>query len=115
MIEPDRTLSLSVDAPVHYSRPSIDVLFESAALAFGASLLGVLLTGANRDGAQGLQAIARKGGATIVEDPATAYCGAMPQAALDLIRPDYVLSLDQIAERIEQIVSCDAVLEGPDS
>lgn len=111
MIEAERTLSLSVDAPVHYSRPSIDVLFESAATAYRDSLLGVLLTGANKDGARGLQAIATRGGTTIVEDPTTAHCATMPQAALDLMTPDHVLSLDQIAGQIEQIVSCNSPME----
>jgi len=96
LAEGDRTLSLSVDDPVLYSRPSIDVLFESAADAYGAGLVGVILTGANEDGARGLAAVVRAGGTALVEDPAEAYASAMPAAALALcptVRPS---SLDAI-------------------
>ena len=75
-------LALSVDEPVHYSRPSIDVLFESAAEVWGARLMGVILTGANHDGAAGLRAVARAGGFTVVQDPLEAAASAMPAAAL---------------------------------
>lgn len=75
-------IALSVDAPVHYSRPSIDVLFETAADQYGERLVGILLSGANEDGARGLQAIQAAGGLTIVQDPASASMPTMPQAAI---------------------------------
>lgn len=75
-------LCLSVDAPVHFSRPSIDVLFESCAEAFGPRVLGVLLSGANHDGSAGLAAIARHGGIAAVQAPAEAQVPIMPATAL---------------------------------
>lgn len=82
LVEKDGTLSLSSDELVNHSRPSIDVLLESAADAFGSELVGVILTGANDDGARGLQAVVESGGVAIVEDPAEAYASAMPAASL---------------------------------
>ena len=76
------TLSLSVDVKVNYARPSIDVLFESAAYVYGSSLIGVLLTGANNDGAEGMVRINALGGYTIVQNPDTAYSDSMPRSAL---------------------------------
>ncbi|MEO8704647.1 MAG: chemotaxis protein CheB [Kofleriaceae bacterium] len=84
LIERERTFSLSVDAPVNYSRPSIDVLFESAS-AFGASAAGVVLSGANDDGARGLAQIVAAGGIGIVQDPETAAYPTMPLAAVRLV------------------------------
>ena len=83
LVEVDETLSLSVDEPVCHCRPSIDVLFESAADAYGPDLVGVVLTGANHDGSAGLCAIKRRGGYAIVEDPTTAEARAMPAAAIE--------------------------------
>jgi two-component system, chemotaxis family, protein-glutamate methylesterase/glutaminase len=82
LVERERTLSLSRDPAVHYTRPAIDILFESAASAFGPSLAGVLLTGANADGARGLAAIRAAGGRVAVQDPATAVSPVMPAAGL---------------------------------
>ena len=98
LVEPDRTFSLSVDEKVHYSRPSIDVLFESAAHVWGRDLAWIILTGANADGAYGLQVIKENGGLTVVQDPATAEHPVMPQATLDAGEVDYILSLEQIGE-----------------
>jgi two-component system chemotaxis response regulator CheB len=95
-VEDDRTFSLSCDPPVNYSRPSIDLMFSSASHAFGPSLAGVLLTGANEDGAEGLATIARAGGITAVQDPATARVTTMPESALRIYPQHTVLSLDQI-------------------
>jgi two-component system chemotaxis response regulator CheB len=97
LVEADRSLSLSADDLVLYSRPSIDVLFESAADAFGPALLGVVLSGANEDGAAGLKAIAAAGGQALVECPAQAYASAMPDAALAACAEARPLSLDEIA------------------
>ena len=97
LVETDRTLSLSADEPVLYSRPSIDVLFESAADAYGERLVGVILTGANEDGAEGLRAVADAGGIALVENPAEAFAKAMPSAALARCAGARSMSLDAIA------------------
>jgi two-component system chemotaxis response regulator CheB len=98
LVETDGTLSLSSDEEVLYSRPSIDVLFESAADAFGPALVGVILTGANPDGAQGLKAIAEAGGTALVEDPSGAYADAMPLAALKACPAAHAMPLADIAD-----------------
>ena len=89
-------LSLSVDAAVAYSRPSIDVLFESAADAYGQLLIGVVLTGANSDGARGAERIKQRGGFVIAQDPKTAESPAMPEAAIATGRVDRILPLERI-------------------
>lgn len=96
LIERDRTFSLSLDDKVNYSRPSIDVLFESAAAAYGPRLIGVVLTGANADGAAGLAAVKARGGLTIVQNPSTAEVSFMPQAAMAATTVDHVLDLEGI-------------------
>lgn len=96
LIEKDRTLSFTVEEPVQFSRPSIDVLFESAAAVFGNHLAGILLTGSNEDGAQGLLAIHKQGGLTIVQEPKDAPYKAMPKAALKLFKPDMTLRVDEM-------------------
>ncbi len=99
-IEHDRTFSLSCEAPVHFSRPSIDVLMASAADVYGPSLAGILLTGANDDGADGLAGIREKGGLTVVQDPGEAQVATMPEAAIKRLQPDLILRLDAIRELI---------------
>jgi two-component system chemotaxis response regulator CheB len=89
--------NLSVDEMVRYSRPSVDVLFESAADAYGRYVMGVVLTGANEDGARGAQRIKHRGGMVIVQDPETAEAPEMPRAVMALGAADRILSLDQIA------------------
>jgi two-component system chemotaxis response regulator CheB len=96
MIESDGSFSLSVDEKVNYSRPSIDVLFESAADVYGPGLIGMILTGASRDGAAGLRRIKENGGFTIVQDPATAEFPVMPSAALDETEVDRVMNIPEI-------------------
>jgi two-component system, chemotaxis family, protein-glutamate methylesterase/glutaminase len=96
LVEPDLYLSLSCDEPVRYSRPSIDVLFQSAADAYGAGLLGIVLSGANDDGAAGLLAVCSKGGRGIVQDPQTALCATMPEAALQACGFAEVMSPEEI-------------------
>ena len=96
LVEADRTLALSVDELVLYSRPSIDVLFESAADAFGPRLAGVVLTGANEDGAQGLRAIHAAGGLALIESPLTAYAPTMPAAALAACAQARALTIDAL-------------------
>ena len=105
LVEQKGTIALSVDAKVNWSRPSIDVLFESAALAFGGRAIAVLLSGANADGAAGMQKIKEAGGLTIVQDPATAEYPVMPQAAIDSGAGDEVLSVEQIGWRLIELGS----------
>jgi two-component system chemotaxis response regulator CheB len=96
LVDRSGELSLSVDAAVAYSRPSIDVLFESAADAYLSGLIGVVLTGANADGARGATRIKQRGGFVVVQDPQTAESPEMPKAAIDATRVDRILPLDRI-------------------
>lgn len=105
LIESQRSFALSVDAPVHFSRPSIDVLFETACDVFGANLIGVLLSGASDDGATGLQEIHAAGGTTIVQSPLSAEVAIMPAAALALFEPTYVWSPNDIASGLTKLLS----------
>nr|WP_319395492.1 chemotaxis protein CheB [uncultured Desulfobacter sp.] len=91
LVEHDKTFALSVDDRVNYARPSIDVLFESAAFVYGKNLIGILLSGANNDGAQGLSVIKRAGGLTVVQAPETAQYPVMPQAAVNIGCVDQLL------------------------
>jgi two-component system chemotaxis response regulator CheB len=97
LIEVDRSLSLSSDEPVLFSRPSIDVLFESAADAYGADLIAIVLTGANNDGAKGLRAVTDAGGEAIIQNPDDAFATAMPLAAMAECPKARILSLSEIA------------------
>jgi two-component system chemotaxis response regulator CheB len=90
-------MALSVDEPVNYSRPSIDVLFESAADVYRGRLMGIVLTGGNHDGSAGLEAVRRAGGVTVVQDPAAALVSLMPASALARGPVDLMLSLDDMA------------------
>lgn len=92
----DGRFALSVDARVQFARPSIDVLFESVAEGYRDRAIGIVLTGANADGAAGLAAIKRNGGVAIVQDPATATRKAMPEAAIAASVADAVLPLEEI-------------------
>lgn len=105
LIEEDRTFSLSVDAKVSYARPSIDVLFESAADAYGERLIGVILTGANSDGSQGLRAINAAGGLCLAQEPAAAEAREMPLAAIATGVVDHVVPLDDMADFLVKAVS----------
>jgi len=98
LIEEDETFSLSADEKVNYSRPSIDVLFYSAADIYKNNLIGVVLTGANDDGARGLFAIRKNGGLGIVQTPATAEAPQMPTAAILEANPEYTLEINEIAK-----------------
>ena len=105
LLERDRILSLSCDPPVAFSRPSIDVMFESAAYAYGDRLLGIVLSGANSDGAAGLATIRREGGRAWVQRPADAMASAMPAAAIERAGADLVLSLPDMSERLAHLRS----------
>jgi two-component system chemotaxis response regulator CheB len=96
-------LSLTVEAPVRFSRPSIDVMFSSAADAYGAGAIGVVLTGANEDGARGLSHIVKRGGRALVQDPRTAEIPIMPAAALKRVPSAEVLLLDALAPRLIEL------------
>jgi len=103
LVEADHSLSLSSDELVLFSRPSIDVLFESAADAYGAGLIGVVLTGANSDGAKGLRAIVECGGTALVQSPQAAFAATMPEAAIDTVPDALVLPLERIAAFLQEI------------
>ena len=103
-IESKFTFSLSTDQKVNFSRPSIDVLFETAAWACKNELLGILLTGSNSDGAEGLKTIKKYGGITIVENPETAFAKSMPSAAIKKEEPSFILNLDEISDKIAELV-----------
>jgi two-component system chemotaxis response regulator CheB len=96
-------LHLSCEDPVRHSRPSIDVLFESAADAYGAQLVGVVLTGSNEDGARGARRIKERGGIVIVQDPLTAEAPEMPSAVAAAVEVDRVLPLEGIASTLADL------------
>ena len=102
-VEDEFSLSLSTAEKVNFSRPSIDVLFETAAWTFKQDLLGILLTGSNSDGAEGLKTIKKYGGTTIVENPDTAFAKTMPQSAIKKSVPDFILNLDDISKKMIEL------------
>jgi two-component system, chemotaxis family, protein-glutamate methylesterase/glutaminase len=104
LVEKSFDLSLSSDEQVNYSRPSIDVLFETAADAYKDALIGIVLTGANKDGSEGLKKIKLNGGLTIVEDPQSAEVNTMPLAAAKIAEPHHILPLEKIAELLISII-----------
>lgn len=103
LVEEDRTFSLSVDPPESFARPSIDILFESAADVFEERLAGIILTGANSDGAKGLAYIKACGGITVVQDPDTAESPVMPMAAIQATKTDRILTLSEIATFLRKL------------
>ena len=103
LVEREGFLSLSADPHVSFARPSVDVLFESAAEVFGPGLIGVVLTGANCDGSQGLRTIKQKGGLAIVQDPDDAEARQMPQSALAATEVDYVVTLAGMATLLRKL------------
>lgn len=100
LVETRGALALATMAPVNSARPSIDVLFDTAAAAYGAAAAGVILTGASADGAAGLARIEARGGMALVQDPATAECAIMPSAAVAATTAPIVLPLDRLAEEL---------------
>ena len=103
-IESDRSFSLSCEPPVHFARPAIDVLMESAADVYGPALAGVLLTGANHDGADGMARIKDCGGLTVVQDPNEAQASTMPEEAIRRCAPQLVMRLDGIRSLLPLLV-----------
>ncbi|MGI8836731.1 MAG: chemotaxis protein CheB [Pyrinomonadaceae bacterium] len=108
----NRSFALSTDHAIAFARPSIDVLFECVADEYGDRAIGVILTGASRDGARGLAKISSQGGVTVVEKPESATSAEMPRAALVATKADWVLSLEEIAPRLEKLVSAVAAHYG---
>jgi two-component system chemotaxis response regulator CheB len=106
-VEADLSLSLSVDLPVNYSRPSIDILFETAAEVYRHRLVAVILTGANKDGSKGLAKVRKFGGLAIVQDPKTATAAKMPETAIKVAGADYILILEDIGHFLSQLKSPD--------
>lgn len=104
LVEEDFTLSLSIDPRVNFSRPSVDVLFETAVYAYREKLIGVILTGANSDGSDGVKLIRKLGGYLVVQDPSTAEAEAMPRAAINAVRIDRILPLEQIGPYLVQLI-----------
>ena len=103
LVEEDKTLTLTTEDRVCFARPSVDVLFETAAEAFGPGLVGLVLTGANHDGSQGLKYIKQRGGLALVQNPETAEMGAMPRSALEAVEVDGVLELEEIGPRLMEL------------
>lgn len=98
-----KCFALSTEMPVVFARPSIDVLFKSAVDEYHQRTIGVILTGANRDGARGLAEIKSRGGLTVVEEPASAICPEMPEAAIAGTKADLILPLDEIAPELYRL------------
>jgi len=103
MVECDRSIALSIDPKVNFSRPAVDVLFETAADAYKDELIGVILTGGNSDGSAGIAKIKQQGGLTIVQSPETAEAEAMPLAAIESTKIDHILPLHEIGNFLSEI------------
>ncbi len=103
LVEYDDTFSLSIEEASNFCRPALDRTFSSVAEVYGSSAVGILLTGANKDGAEGLRDMSDRGATTIVQDPESAEMATMPRAALRLMKPDYVYSPQQIVEYLNNI------------
>jgi len=103
LVERDSTLALSLEAPVHYSRPSIDVLFDSAAQSLGARALGILLSGASADGASGLRRLREAGGTALVQSPDSCAAALMPNSALALDAADHICTPKEIAAYLREL------------
>lgn len=100
LIEKDRTFSYSYSERINFARPSIDLLFETAAETYGENLVSVLLTGANSDGSNGILKTSLYGGLTIVQNPDEAEARSMPESAMKICKVDHVLTLNQISEKL---------------
>lgn len=103
LIEKDHTFSLDYSEKVNYSRPSIDITFQSASEAYGSRLAALLLSGANADGAEGLRIIKDNSGIAAVQDPSSAHTAFMPQSALALVKPDFILDREAISSFINSL------------
>jgi two-component system chemotaxis response regulator CheB len=104
LVEDDYTFSLSTEQPVEFSRPSIDVLFASAAQVYKHELIAILLSGANKDGAQGMKIIKQLGGTLIIQDPSEAEVSIMPKSVIDIVRPDIIMETEDIITFLKNMV-----------
>lgn len=104
MVESDKSFSINMGPKENYSRPSIDVLFDTAAEVYQEKVLGIILTGANRDGTRGIKAIKEFGGTTIAQDPKEAQIATMPKSAIDSGCVDYILNLNEIGRFINNVL-----------
>jgi len=102
-VELNDTFALSTEPMVHHSRPAIDLTFLSAAYVYKNLVLGIILSGANKDGAYGLMHLKEQGGTTIIQDPSEAQVDTMPKAALERLKPDYILNTEQIIEFLNNL------------
>jgi two-component system chemotaxis response regulator CheB len=102
-IELGNTFSLSTEEMINNSRPAIDITFETSAYVFREKMIGILLTGANKDGALGMKAVADHGGLTIVQDPAECLMDTMPRAALSVTKVDHVLRIEELISFFKQL------------
>jgi two-component system, chemotaxis family, protein-glutamate methylesterase/glutaminase len=105
LVEKDETFTLTIDERVNFARPAIDVLFESAADAYREKLIGIVLTGANNDGAAGLKKIKENGGLAIAQNPATAESPYMPASAIRTAHPHHIFSLHEIPQRLIELAA----------
>ncbi len=112
-VERDESIALSVDEKINWSRPSIDVLFESAARVWSRDLIAIILSGANFDGAKGMQAVKQFGGTMIAQDPKTAEHAAMPQAAIDVAGIKTILQPKSIGQRLAEMTSTSPLVAKP--
>jgi len=103
LVDSANSLELSVDPPVNFARPSVDVLFESASLVFGSSLVAVIMTGAGNDGSQGVMAVKGAGGVVIVQNPEDAEMDGMPKSALNAVEPDFILCLIDVPRILQEL------------
>jgi two-component system chemotaxis response regulator CheB len=113
LVDNERRIALSVDPHVNFARPSVDVLFESAALEFGDELIGIELTGAGSDGSRGMAMILQHGGITIVQDPLDAEMNCMPVSTLQLITPDFVCLLRDMPDLLQRLIKGDSWKQQP--
>ena len=102
LLEDEKGFALDSSERVHYSRPSIDVTFESIAITLKSAAVGILLSGANADGAEGLRKIKQCGGFTIIQDPATAEVDYMPQQAIEIVKADLIANAERIAQCVKE-------------
>jgi two-component system, chemotaxis family, protein-glutamate methylesterase/glutaminase len=112
LLEENRSFSLSIDKPVHFARPAIDILFESAADVYEKNLVGIILTGANGDGALGLKKVKHRGGTAIVQHPDSAEFKDMPQAAIKETQPELVLTIEEIGHYLKNLQPDPNLLKG---
>lgn len=113
LVERDKTFSISIDAKVNYSRPSIDVLFETASDAYVSKLIGIILTGANRDGTLGLKKIKTRGGLTMAQNPSTAEVEMMPRSAIEASVIDKILTLEGMSLFLTRLSNLSMVKQKP--